>query len=283
MTDRPVKVLSSATDPEAAAAAAAQILGEQDEKRNDNMVAVPFIAPPPETNVTLPGGGIMDADGTFHDDAIVRELTGADEEALSKADATKNMARYVQTLLKRGTERIGKYENPDERLLGELLVGDREMLLLAIRRATYGDEMKLTLICPSCTSAVDASFDLASEIPIVDFGDERKRILDVTLRDGRVAKVRIPTAEDQDTVLAMPNKTVPEMNTIMLARCLISIDDMPAGKDAVLNLGLMDRRTLVTTLNESQPGPKYGEVSLECPGCGRSFPMQISILELFRG
>jgi hypothetical protein len=278
-----MQVISSAADPEAADAAAKTILGEE-EKKPENMVTVPFIPPPPDTAIKLPGGGLLDADGTMHDDAVVKELTGADEEALSKADATKNMARYVQTITKRGTERIGKYENLDEKLLGELLIGDREMLLLAIRRATYGDEMKLTLICPSCTSAVDASFDLGTEIPIVDFGDEKKRYLDIKLRDGRMAKVRIPMAADQDFVLGMTNKTVPEMNTIMLARCIVSIDDMPiTGQDAVRHLGIMDRRTIVKELNESQPGPKYGEVNLECPGCGRDFPLQIGILELFRG
>jgi hypothetical protein len=279
-----MQVVSSSTDPEAANALAQSILSGEGEKPDTNMVQVPFIPPPPDTAVKLPGGGLMDADGTLHDDAVVRELTGADEEALSKADATKNMARYVQTITKRGTERIGKYENPDENLLGELLVGDREMLLLAIRRATYGDDMTLTLICPSCASAVDASFDLGTEIPIVDFGDEKKRTLEIRLRDGRMARVRIPTAADQDYVLGLANKTVPEMNTIMMARCMISIDDMPiTGQDAVRALGIMDRRTIVKALNEAQPGPKYGEVSLECPGCGRDFPLQIDILSLFRG
>jgi hypothetical protein len=131
---------------------------------------------------------------------------------------------------------------------------------------------------------VDAKFDLATEIPITTFEDPTKRTLEITLRDGKVAKVRIPTAADQDAVLALTAKTVAEMNTIMLARCLVSIDGMPSiGKETVLSMGLMDRRKIVAALNEAQPGPTYGEVSLECPGCGRDFPMQIGIIELFRG
>lgn len=283
MTDRPVTIISSHTDPDTATALAERLLSDDAPEKVETTVAVPFIEPPPDTSVRLPGGGIMDPDGTFHDEAVVRELTGADEEALSKADATKSMSRYVQVLVRRGTESIGKYEKLDDNLLGELLVGDREMLILAIRRATYGNDLKLTLVCPSCTAAVDATFDLSSDIPIDDMGDERKRIIEVPLRRGRTAKVRIATAADQDAVLALQGKTVAEMNSAYLARCLVSIDGMPCTRETVLGLGIRDRQAIIKAMNEAQPGPKYGEVNLECPGCGRDFPMQIGIMELFRG
>jgi len=279
--------ISAATDPEGASALAARIMAEANQEdtasQGPPIVEVPFIDPPPDTTVRLPGGGLLDPDGTVHDVAVVRELNGADEEVLSKIEANKSQIKFVQTLVRLGTESIGDYSKLDDKLMGELLVGDRETLLLAIRRATYGDEMNLTLVCPSCVSAVEAKFDLASEIPIKELEHPNRRV-EVKLRNGQVAVLGIPTAADQDAILSMPGKTNAEMNTALIGRCLITIDGMPAtGRSAALGLGAVDRRKISEALVEAQPGPKYGEVNLDCPGCGREFPLQVGLAELFRG
>lgn len=273
-------------DPMAAAAAAQQILTEanEDDDKDKGFVEVPFITPPPDTSVKLPGGGILDVDGTLNDDAEVKELNGADEEYLSKAEVTKNLGRYIQALVRRGTVRIGRHERLTDDLLGELLIGDREMLILAIRRATYGDELVMNAICPACAATPEVTFDLATEIPITETEDPARRTVDVVLRDGRKAVVRIPTAADQNAVYALSNKTMSEMNTYLIGRCLVTIDGMPAiGHQAALTLGIMDRRELVKAMNDAQPGPKYSDVEIACPGCGGEFPLQVRLLDLFRG
>jgi len=284
--ERPT-VISTSTDPEAAAALAASILSDdkQEDEEGVPTVAVPFIQPPPESVFELPGGGIIDADGTRHSEIEVRELTGADEEALSKAEINKTMDRYMNEIVKRGLVRVGEHEAPiNPTLLGELLVGDREMVLLAIRRATYGDSMELTMICPACASAVDANYDLANEIPIRKLEDPMQRRIEVKLRDGRTAIARLPTAADQDALLRLTGKTLPEANSVLLSRCLITIDGMPANSlAAVQNLGIIDRRTILDEMTDIQPGPKYGEVMVECPGCGRESPSVITLMNLFRG
>lgn len=277
-------VITTNEDPEAASALAASILSEDDKDSGPPTVAVPFIQPPPESIFKLPGGGLLDSDGIMHDEIEVRELTGADEEALSKAEITKSMARYMNLIVKRGLVRIGEHDAPSDKLLGELLIGDREMILLAIRRATYGDTMELTMICPNCGAAVDANYDLASEIPIRSLADPFQRRIDVTLRNGRVAVVRLPTAADQDALLGLQNKTRAEANTVLLSRCLHSIDGLPAASMGVAQgLGIKDRRIILDGLTDVQPGPKYGEVMVECPGCGSESPSVISLLDLFRG
>lgn len=281
--DRPM-VVSSDQNPEEAARLAQDILDEANEEKGPKTIEVPFIEPPPDTVVRLPGGGLMDSDGTLHDEAVVKELTGSDEEALSKAEVTKTLGRYIQVLVRRGTESIGAYQHPDDKLLGELLIGDREALILAIRRATYGDELKLTVVCPSCTSAVDVTYDLATEIPITEMEDKYKRDIGVKLRDGRHALFRIPTCADQDALYATQNKTMSEMNSVLMSRCLISIDGQPVqGRNAVLALGIRDRKKIVAALNGAQPGPKYNEIDIECPSCGAESPLQVRLLDLFRG
>lgn len=285
--NRPTMVVSSSESPEAAAHLAQSILQDASEdttKEETGTVSIPFITPPPDTLVRLPGGGILDPHGGINDEAEVRELTGADEEILSKAEATKSMARYVQMLVKRGTVRIGSYEKLTDDLLSELLIGDREALILAIRRATYGDELKLTVVCPACTSSVEVTYDLATEIPTTTLEDPTQRVLEVSLRKGGVARVRIPTCEDQDAVFSVTNKTLSEMNSMLMARCLVTINGQPAqGRESVLALGIMDRQKIVEVMNGAQPGPKYNEVQIECPSCGAESPLRVRLLDLFRG
>lgn len=285
--DAPRVLHDTDIDPIAASEAAQKILAEANEPEDDKakgIIDVPFIAPPPDTTVKLPGGGLLDADGTINDEVEVKELNGADEEALSKAEVTKNLGRYIQALVKRGTVRIGRFEKLNDDLLGELLIGDREMLILSIRRATYGDELEMAAVCPVCASAVDVTFDLATEIPITVLEDPRQRSVDMVLRDGRKAVVRIPTAGDQNAIYALTGKTMSEMNTLLIGRCLVTIDGMPAsGQQAALSLGIHDRREIVKVMNDIQPGPKYSDVEIECPGCGGEFPLQVRLLDLFRG
>lgn len=282
--ERRPRMVSSSEDPERAAALAQEILGESTEKdEHEGMVAVPFIPTPPDVMVRLPGGGVRGPDGVFQDEAEVRELTGEDEEALSKIDPVKNYGRYVQTLVRRGTVRLGGVTEVTDDLLGELLVGDREMLTLAIRRATYGDELKVNLACPSCVSAVEATYDLATEIPISRLDDPSQRQIDVGLRRGRKAVVSIPTAADQDACLALSGKTRSEINSMLLGRCLVTIDGMAAQSVAVAkNLGMQDREVLLEALMSVQPGPRYEEVMVGCPGCNEEFPLRLGLLDLFR-
>lgn len=282
--DRPMSITTE-DNPELASAVAAKLLSDDDtEEKGVPTVAVPFIAPPPESVFKLPGGGLLDPNGVLHDEVEVKELTGADEEALSKAEVTKSMSRYITTIVKRGLVRIGAHEKPDDKLLSELLVGDREMIELAIRRATYGDELELTMVCPNCSTAVDAVYDLATEIPIRKLDDPFKRTVEVEMRDGRVAVARLPVAADQDVLLGLTGKTLAEANTVLLSRCLISIGGIPTGGVPVVQaLGIMDRRAILDEMTKVQPGPKYGEVMVECPGCNSESPSVITLIDLFRG
>ena len=92
---------------------------------------------PPNDLVDLPGG-IIRADVIRT--AVVRELTGKDEEALARASQSLNPFHFVNTLLECGVVRFGQEDESETRqLLKEALIGDRDALILGIRRATYGD------------------------------------------------------------------------------------------------------------------------------------------------
>ncbi|HSU41375.1 MAG TPA: hypothetical protein VLJ38_17480, partial [Polyangiaceae bacterium] len=94
-------------------------------------------------DVSLPCG--LERRGRFLRTARLRPVSGADEVAL--ADAPAFAAARVSALLARCVERIGD-ERPSLADVRDLLVGDREALLLHLRRLTFGEELTCVLTCP---------------------------------------------------------------------------------------------------------------------------------------
>lgn len=242
----------------------------------------PVLADLPETQIDLPGGWVTD-EGEVLRRAEVRELTGADEEVLLRPEFQKNSTKYISEMLRRAVVKIGEVE-PTKDMIEAMLIGDRDALVLAVRRATFGDELDLDVVCPRCETDFGVTYSLANDVPMRRL-DDGKRVFDVTLRDGRVAQVTLPTGADQAEAVEKFNKTnLAERNSQVLARCLKSIDGVPVRGDAVAKkLGMKDRRTLVDFVVNTQPGPQYQEVSQECPNCALSFPLVLDLDTMFRG
>jgi hypothetical protein len=163
MSDEFDDFFDDAVDPtENPAEANAQIaaLLEDDETPFGDVapVALPDISFPTDGPVTLPGGLVTydedDNEQTVKQAEVV-ELNGVAEEALAKARNSDNIADYVATLLRHGVATLGGKKASDDSL-DELLQGDREYLVLEIRRATYGDEIELgTVQCEKCEEEFD--------------------------------------------------------------------------------------------------------------------------------
>jgi hypothetical protein len=242
----------------------------------------PMIDLPPDCSTTLPGGYIHPADGRLYVDADVRELTGADEEALAKPEVTKSLGRFTQLLLQRGVTRIGPFENPNNNLLGSLLVGDRETLLIAIRQATYGTNLEMSVDCPACVEKLDLQYDISKDIPIKPMEDPFNRSFIYTTKDGRDIIANLAVGTDQEFILNASNKSVPELNTLLLSRCLFDKAGVPLGIEGVRALGISDRRELLKQITDRQPGPNYHSLDVDCPVCAKNFPISLTLYDLFR-
>lgn len=241
--------------------------------------AYPIIEDPADDEVTLPGGLVTD-DGVKRD-AIVRELTGEDEEAMAKA--RNNPVRFLRALCKAVVSIGGEPVTP--KVLEKLLVGDREMLILGIRCATYGATLDYKDVnCPGCGEDLDISLDLLS-IDNAPLEDPEKREFEVDLKVGK-AVVRLVTVADSDQVTEDSSITTSaETNTFLLSRCVISINGVKVNgnRDVVKKLGLKDRNTLLDFLAKTQPGPRYDEVKSTHDSCGTDIPLYLAIDTLFRG
>lgn len=237
------------------------------------------VLPPNDNLVTLPGG-YLTQDGQVLTTAEVRELNGADEEAIYRAT---NLGKALGVILKRGLVSVGNFPATPE-VLNNLLAGDREAILVGIRSVTFGDEVELKAVCGSCGSANEFKMSLADDVKTVSLDEPMVRSWEVELKKGGTAVVKYPTGKLQSELFEISSeKTLAELNTILIGGCLVSINGMPTtGTAAAQRLGVMDRETLLESILTKNPGPRLGEVSNVCKSCGEKVDTPINMTGLFR-
>lgn len=232
---------------------------------------------PPSNEVVLPGGYVSN-DGTLHKVAEIRELNGADEEALAKAGSPN---KALNVALQRGLVSLGS-EPVSPNMLDGLLIGDRDAILLGIRAATFGKDTKINFTCTTCMSEQTTTIDITSDIETVELEDPvQDRFFSVNAKAGEVL-LTLPNGITQKKMLDSDNKTNAELFTDVLSGCIISVNDVPSmGKSTALNLGMADRELLIAEIVERTPGPRLGEVNKACEACGSDVTLSLSLASLF--
>lgn len=234
---------------------------------------------PSNSSVILPGGFIS-KDGSLIKYGEVRELTGVDEEAISKAGSP---GKALAAMLQRGVTSIGT--TPAEKSdLDQLLSGDRDALLIGIRRVTFGDTIEFSLRCPHCKTDLEIVVDLLKDIPVKGLEDpiNDRTFTYMSKKNGAIV-VSLPTGAVQKKLVENSDKTASELNTILLSGCVKSVNGEPAlGASTALTLGMADREGIINEILEKNPGPRLGEVTTTCEACGEVIPTPLSLADLFR-
>jgi hypothetical protein len=227
--------------------------------------------------VRLPGGFIEN--GEVIKTAEVRELTGIDEEAIAKASTT---GKALNVLLQRGLVKLGSKEATLEDL-DKLLSGDRDAILIGVRRITFGETLDLSIVCGNCAESQEVSIDLVKDIPVKELNDSAAdRTWRIETKKGYVT-VTLPTGLIQKKLLENAEKTSAEINTLLLSGCVLSVNDEPSmGASTVLNLSMSDRTKIIEAILDRNPGPRLGEVKKTCKACGEFISLPLSLVDLFR-
>ncbi len=258
------------TDPKALNAAIAEV-------NKEAKVEITTVAPS-NNEVSLPGGYITQ-EGTLVKYAEVRELNGADEEAIAKSGS---LNRVLNTILQRGLLSLGGQPVTKE-AYDELLAGDRDAILLGIRKVTFGSTADYNLLCESCGEKSVVTIDLDKDVPVKELKNpiEDRKML-VELRSGN-AVVSLPNGRVQSSLMENASKTSAELNTILLEGCVLGVNGKGSiGNATVLKLGIADRETLIKEILDNNPGPSLGEVTKTCEACGEENNTPISLVALFR-
>ncbi|HEU0237378.1 MAG TPA: hypothetical protein VFR14_13140 [Candidatus Limnocylindrales bacterium] len=223
-------------------------------------------APPPRELVGDEGSRVLDA--------MVRPLAGRDEEMLADADARGidgSMASTVTALLARCVVSLSGAGPPSTDVLRSLSVGDREALLLHLRRATLGDRIDCVATCPdpACGERLDLTLSVAGLlVPRYDdaaawheemFGPGSGR------GSKRRVRFRLPTGGDQEATAEQAATDPAAAARALLARCVAS----STGSGGVL-ADLPDDIADAVAARMAELDPQ-AEIRLrfDCAACGR--------------
>jgi len=277
------EIVNAIDNPELAAQLAQAAIAMSDsvteEEQQEPIMEAPVeIVPPPSGEVTLLAGIYNSFTGELVNTAEIRELTGVDEEAIAKIS---DYGRSLMSILDRATVKIGD-EKATPALLDRLLAGDREYLIIQIRIATFGNEIDLKAKCSNCNETHDYTIDLNNDIVINRLEDPiSDRSIIVNCRIGQVL-VEFPNGSVQKKLINIQDRTAAEMDTVLLKECVIEINGQPVvNVDQVKNLGMQDRRKILTELSEKNPGPDLSKITKDCLACGQEVPLPLTLADLF--
>lgn len=273
-------------DPTLAALLEENDEGDVETKDYDDIINGEDESPQPllgDTVVDLPGG-IITEQGVVTK-VSVRELNGYDEEELARSDV-KQPIDYLTKLLKLGLKEIGG-KKPSEQTLNQLLIGDRNAIIIGIRRATFGNEMEMPgLKCPECLKDFDVIIGL-DEFEMKKLDDPvADRSFEVKLQKGK-AKLRLATHGDVVEMIAKSSKPV-EQNNVMLLNCIVDLNSTPLAmssvdpEEVIRQLGMRDRQVMLDELDKRQPGPDMLGVKITCPNCDYEDRIGLDLIGMFR-
>ncbi len=235
---------------------------------------------------TLPGGYI-DETGQIHKEVGLVPLSGREEELLVNT-AGRGGAAQVSTILSCCVKQIGTIEKISEDLIRQLLVGDRQYLMLKLREFTFGERVQATVACPwsGCDTDVDVSFNI-SDIPIKDANltslIHKCELSDTPEKETYTVRFRLPNGDDQEALSKLMNENNALASSNLLWRCIQSIGEtVTPNLDQVRDLSSHARNQIEQQMQNLAPDMELNMEAV-CPECDRSFTIPFDLQEFFFG
>jgi hypothetical protein len=159
-----------------------------------------------------------------------------------------------------------------------MTVSERDIALVTVRRLSLGDVVETEVPCPACGAKNNVRFRL-SELPLEPVA---QRELDVELFDGTTARLRLPTAGDQEALLEEPLETAAERRTWLIARTLLSLDgrEGPFDPELARALPTATRRALEGALEAALPAADLS-MRVTCAECSHAFTEPFDVAAFF--
>jgi hypothetical protein len=198
---------------------------------------------------TLPHGALRGAQ--WRRDALLRAPTGADEAMLAESLAGATAAERASALLAGCVARLGG-EEAGLVNVRELVVGDREALLLQLRAAAFGERVPCVLDCPACGERMD--LELAVSDLLVDAYANAAAQHSVAV-DGAPVRFRLPTGADLEAAAQAPDAEAGAAR--LVERCLLGDGPLSAAARAAVE----------DELERLDPQADV-RIAAACPSCG---------------
>jgi len=238
----------------------------------------------PVESVPLPSNGVVyPSDSPLHGQETVdiRSMTAREEDILTS-----------RALIKKGTviTELIKSCLVDKRVhVQDMLAGDRNAIMVALRITGYGAEYNVEADCPKCNTRSKQSFDLASmpikrlEIEPVETGLNCFEFkLPVT---GKTVKFKFLTGRDEEeinTVVERAKKQGALADNIVTTRLQYSIVAIEGKTDRssingfIRNMPARDSMALRKHIDAHEPGIEM-KADLDCPSCNEQSEVRVPL------
>jgi hypothetical protein len=218
--------------------------------------------------VTLPNGYWVD--GIHFREAELRMLTGADEEFMAISSQGMLPVAWTNALLSRCVTRLSGIDAVTPQAAASLTVGDREALVLHLRRLTFGERMQCILTCPQpdCGKLMDLELKVSDllqppnphPVPLYELSVEK---------DGERYRIRfhLPTGADQEAAGRQASIDIRAASDVLLQRC---VEDIVSEEDHRRNGSFELLTELPARMTELDPQAEL-VLHMTCPECGEAF------------
>ena len=228
--------------------------------------------------------GYVDEDGIAHDTFTLREMTGADEEYINRSDIKTNGTKISTALLSRCVTSIGTLTRKSvgskkwEDIIKSLYVGDRDIMLMELRRISQGNEITVSHTCPNpdCKAKLKTTINL-DELEVVEFDGMREIPFELpkgyTDKKGEVHKMgvmRRPNGLDGELLTPVAKNNLAKATTLLLTRICKFDDGVYIDESVMASLSVKDRNYLNNLLEEHFFGIDMS-VDVMCDRCGEYF------------
>ena len=232
--------------------------------------------------------GYLDRDGNLHNEMVVREMGGFEEDILAgKGPAMERL----NTIIARCTTSLGSLKEKQDiaRAVPELTASDRMAALIAIRRASLGDNYPVKQECPSDKCKVVSRFVLdLSTVEIMPMQDPMVREFDMTLETGKTVKWHIMSGTDEEWLSAKQKKKEDVLTLVIMAR----VDEVDGKKITrggdkkkyqksmilLKSLSMRERHELREVFQRHE-GNVDTNVDFTCPECGYEWTADMDVTQ----
>lgn len=222
--------------------------------------------------------GWIDGDGAVHQDFIVEEMSGVEEDLLAgSGPVVPRLNRVILNCL----AQLGALSEKSDlaKAVNDLTATDRMLLLVSIRRASLGDMYRTKIKCPSCSEESHVALDLSS-LETREMSDPKKREFESELSSGKVVKWHVMTGADEAWLQTQRKRSRSEGDLITLAMLsrVDEVDGEPLDRekqlrraiDCVKSMKARERVELRNLFTEVE-GFVDTNVEYECPKCLSEF------------
>ena len=231
--------------------------------------------------ITLPGGVWLD--GMCHREAGLRPFTGGDEAFLLETGESLLPAQRTTALLARCLTRLGALNSVTTETVWSLAVGDREALLLHLRRLTLGDRLQCVLSCPrpDCDEKMDLELKV-SDLLLPPYPHAQERY-EATVRENGTAygvRFRLPTGADQEAAASLAPSDPQAAADLVLRRCVERVTAEGENGQPIKDWPPAVARQIPAIMAELDPQAEL-VLNLNCPVCGHAFSTLLDTAAFF--